>query len=82
MVFLSFQELLSVQLNFSANMVPSFDGQWGIADANGTWNGMVGALVRKEADMCTAALSVLLERSRVIEYAIPLAKDIDTLSAR
>ncbi len=43
---------------------------------------MVGALIRGEADLCTAALSVTLERSSAIDYVIPLEKDIDTLSAR
>ena len=31
----------------------------------GEWNGMVGMLVRDEADICTSDLSVTLERAEV-----------------
>lgn len=40
---------------------------------------MVSMLMDGEADICASALSATLERSRVIDFAIPYDKDIDTL---
>jgi hypothetical protein len=38
-------------LNFSYTVVRPADRKWGCLDENGTWNGMMGMMVRKEADI-------------------------------
>lgn len=70
---------LREKMNFEIELIHSRDGNWGAVESDGTWNGMVGMLMDGSADICTTALSVTLERSQVIDYAIAFDKDIDTL---
>eukprot|EP00095_Tigriopus_kingsejongensis_P003977 maker-scaffold310_size212938-snap-gene-1.21 protein:Tk03977 transcript:maker-scaffold310_size212938-snap-gene-1.21-mRNA-1 annotation:"hypothetical protein BRAFLDRAFT_85341" len=67
------------RLNFQYRLDPSIDGNWGINDENGTWNGMVGMLVRNESDVCLSYLSVSLERSQVIDFSVTVVMDYMTL---
>lgn len=46
------------------SIVPS----WGYADANGEWNGMIGQLVRNEADLGATSLFFTADRVSVIQY--------------
>ena len=47
--------------------MPSIDGQFGI-NVNGTWNGLIGMLVRGQADMAAAGLSQTIERTKVTTF--------------
>nr|AWJ68203.1 putative ionotropic glutamate receptor kainate-like 6 [Hirudo verbana] len=47
------------------------DGKYGEKMANGTWNGMVGELTRKEADVAVAPLTITSIRERVIDFSKP-----------
>ena len=49
--------------------------------ANGSWGGGVGVLQRKEADVCSFGLGILLERSFVIDFPLPVINDPITLFA-
>ena len=40
-------------MNFTYTIVPPHDKQWGSSYGNGSWNGVVGMLQRKEADIGT-----------------------------
>ncbi|KAK2192982.1 hypothetical protein NP493_19g11001 [Ridgeia piscesae] len=50
---------------------PVADSKYGSRDDNGTWNGMVGELVRNEADLAIAPLTITSVRERVIDFSKP-----------
>ena len=62
-------KFLMSRLNFSVVDVDPPDGAWGsLVEVDGggeAWNGMVGMLVRGEADICTAALTINEQRAKV-----------------
>ena len=43
--------------------------------ANGSWSGMVGQLVRKEADICGGALNFTPRRGKVIDFGTSILND-------
>ena len=47
------------------------DGEYGEKDEAGNWNGVVGELVSGRADIGLAALNVMAEREKVIDFTIP-----------
>lgn len=49
------------------------DGQYGAEnpEVKGGWDGMVGELVRKEADIAIASMTITSERERVIDFSKP-----------
>ncbi|KAG8291765.1 hypothetical protein J6590_053621 [Homalodisca vitripennis] len=49
------------------------DGQYGAEnpEVKGGWDGMVGELIRKEADMAIAPMTITSERERVIDFSKP-----------
>ncbi|CAD7083213.1 unnamed protein product [Hermetia illucens] len=49
------------------------DGTYGAENPNvkGGWDGMVGELVRREADIAIAAMTITAERERVIDFSKP-----------
>ena len=59
--------ILAQKLNFSLKFMPSIDGQWGIS-INGTWNGLIGMLIRRQADIAAAGLSLTIERAEVTTF--------------
>ena len=59
--------ILAQRLNFSLEFMPSIDGQFGI-NVNGTWNGLIGMLVRGQADIAAAGLSSTIERANVTTF--------------
>jgi hypothetical protein len=42
-----------------------------LKDAKGNWNGIIGELVRHEADMAIAGLTITLDRERAVEFSMP-----------
>ncbi|XP_068201842.1 glutamate receptor ionotropic, delta-1-like [Palaemon carinicauda] len=61
-------------LNFTDVLVP-IDG-FGNKDSNGNWNGMVGVLHRKEADIAPLDFTPSYDRSEVVEFGYPVGEDI------
>ncbi|KAK7489245.1 hypothetical protein BaRGS_00019497, partial [Batillaria attramentaria] len=51
------------------------DNSWGQEQADGQWDGLIGMLTRKEADMAVGPLTLTLERSSVADPATPYAYD-------
>ncbi len=47
---------LSTSINFTYTLVRPPDGKWGVGDANGNWNGMLGMIKRRE--VCQASLFI------------------------
>ncbi|XP_064099406.1 glutamate receptor ionotropic, kainate glr-3-like [Macrobrachium nipponense] len=58
------------------------DGAWGYRYPNGTWNGMVGMLKRKEVDLAFVPFSVLYTRAQVLDYTATLMIDYGRILAR
>ncbi|CAH1170158.1 unnamed protein product [Phaedon cochleariae] len=58
-------------INFELRIVK--DGQYGAEnhEVKGGWDGMVGELVRQEADMAIAPMTITSERERVIDFSKP-----------
>lgn len=40
-------------------------------DANGNWNGIIGELIRHDADLAVASLTISLVRERAVEFSMP-----------
>ena len=62
-------EEMSRYLNMSYTIHIPEDGFWGHLDANNTWTGLVGQLVRREVDFVIAPLTVSSIRRRAIDFA-------------
>ena len=71
---------LAEKLNFTIQFRFSIDGKWGGQDKNGEFNGMIGMLVRDEADVATAALTRTLARNDVAPFGITLFIEKSTLA--
>ncbi|XP_042233761.1 glutamate receptor-like, partial [Homarus americanus] len=65
-------DYLAKALNFSYTYVRPPDGSWGKRYKNGSWSGMVGMVVRKEADIGAGPFSVSGTRAHVIDYTTPM----------
>ncbi len=61
-------------LNFTSTFVPSIDGAWGIKLADGTFNGMIGMLERREVDGAVSSLGLLKTRAEVADYIGPFER--------
>ncbi|XP_053307575.1 glutamate receptor U1-like [Spea bombifrons] len=59
----------SVGFNYTINVVK--DGRYGAKDQDGNWNGMVGEIVKKEADLAVAPLTITSARENVISFTKP-----------
>ena len=73
--------MLATKLNFTIKLMPSKDGKWGTTDNNGTWNGMIGMLIKEQADMVGASLTITKERAQVITFGMGLVEEKITLIA-
>ena len=56
-IFLEPLNILSAHLNFTLNLTASIDNKWGSMNDEGVWNGMIGMVVRGEADVAAASLT-------------------------
>ncbi|XP_026847558.1 glutamate receptor 1 isoform X2 [Drosophila persimilis] len=66
-------DMLANQLGIRYELRLVQDGNYGSENqyAPGGWDGMVGELVRKEADIAIAAMTITAERERVIDFSKP-----------
>ncbi|CAG7820788.1 unnamed protein product [Allacma fusca] len=62
---------ISTMLGITYEIRTVKDGHYGADNHNGEWDGMVGELIRREADIAIAALTISSERERVIEFSKP-----------
>lgn len=80
------QEILQAlqhALNFTVTTITPADGKYGgLEDDNKTWNGLIGLLDRKDADIVTSPMARTEARSEVADYTFPVAQDKLTLCAK
>ncbi|GFY54467.1 glutamate receptor ionotropic, kainate 2 [Trichonephila inaurata madagascariensis] len=63
-------EKLSEKFGFKFVINPVKDGKYG-AFKDGAWNGMVGELLRMEADIAVADLSITFDRESAVDFTMP-----------
>ena len=73
---------LGKNVNFTTVMMPPKDGQWGSKTDKGEYTGLVGDLVYRRADIAPSGLYVVKWREEVIDFAMPVLEDLQTLIAR
>ncbi|XP_076686024.1 glutamate receptor IB isoform X3 [Andrena cerasifolii] len=66
-------ELIAKKLGITYELRIVKDGKYGMEnpDVPGGWDGMVGELIRKEADIAIAPMTITSERERVIDFSKP-----------
>lgn len=64
---------ISQELNLKFEIRPVKDGQYGISDPTvpGGWTGMIGELVRGEADIAISPLTINAQREQVVDFTVP-----------
>ena len=73
-------KIIAQETGFNLEISKPPDNTWGSTLDNGTWVGMVGQLSRGEMDVSTSPLTIMLERSSVIDYSIPVRQVMITLT--
>ena len=61
---------LSKLLNFSYEIRVVKDGRFGSMDSNGEWNGIMGEIVRREADIAIAPLTITSKREKYVDFSV------------
>ncbi|KAL0962410.1 hypothetical protein UPYG_G00339680 [Umbra pygmaea] len=61
-------------VGFSYDLYLVTNGRHGKRGSDGQWNGMVGEVVYKRADMAIGSLTVNKERSEVVEFSVPFVE--------
>ena len=72
-LFLEPLNILAKELNFTLKWMPSYDGNWGAMDSNGTWNGLIDMLINEQIDIAAAGLFVTEERATVVTFGRAIA---------
>ncbi|XP_014187915.1 glutamate receptor U1 [Haplochromis burtoni] len=62
---------LSKKLGFKYNLHLVKDNRYGAMDSSGNWNGMIGEVIRGEADLAVAPLTVTAVRERFVDMTTP-----------
>ena len=62
---------LSELLHFRYEFRLCKDGAYGIKKKDGTWNGMIGELLRNEADLAIVDLTITRKREQVVDFTLP-----------
>ncbi|XP_043918921.1 probable glutamate receptor [Protopterus annectens] len=62
---------LSKKLGFTYNVSLVKDGRYGQLDQENNWNGMIGEVIRKEADLAVAPLTITAVREKAILFTKP-----------
>uniref|UniRef100_A0A061QLN3 Glutamate receptor 1 n=1 Tax=Cupiennius salei TaxID=6928 RepID=A0A061QLN3_CUPSA len=63
-------EKLSERFGFKFVITPVKDGRYG-DDKSGDWNGMIGELLRREADIAIADLTIIYKREAAVDFTMP-----------
>ncbi|XP_078377925.1 glutamate receptor ionotropic, kainate 3-like [Oculina patagonica] len=62
---------LARNLKFSYEIYPSPDGLYGAKTENGTWDGIIGELISKRAEIGLSGLTITERRERVVDFSVP-----------
>ncbi|KAK3866460.1 hypothetical protein Pcinc_028004 [Petrolisthes cinctipes] len=68
----AFKHMMEVA-NFTSKCRSTRDGQWG-GVVNGRWTGMVGDIVRDEADIALASLDVTQQRTEAVDFLMVIVR--------
>ncbi|CAG0921968.1 unnamed protein product [Notodromas monacha] len=69
-------DIIANSMNFTyVWRTPEPPATWGSQMPNGSWNGIVGRIVKKELDISVTVMSMLETRNLVIDYAFPYDYD-------
>ena len=68
-------DLLAKKFHFNYEMVTPSDAEYGRLFANGNWPGLVGMLIRGDADLIIDNLSITESRKQVIDFSVPFFID-------
>ncbi|XP_063604099.1 probable glutamate receptor [Penaeus indicus] len=74
-------DMVSHSINFTYRLVRPDDGSWGAPQANGSWSGMMGVVMRNEADVGLGPFAVMRSRSLVVQYSQSLFFDSTVILA-
>lgn len=62
---------LAIQCKFNYSFYISPDRKYGARQPDGKWNGMVGELISRRADIAVVDLTVTYDREQVVDFTIP-----------
>ncbi|XP_026165336.1 glutamate receptor ionotropic, delta-1 [Mastacembelus armatus] len=62
-------DALAKVLGFKYDIYQVGDGKYGSALPNGSWNGMIGELIGKRADLAISAITITPERESVVDFS-------------
>ncbi|XP_021323097.2 glutamate receptor ionotropic, delta-1 isoform X1 [Danio rerio] len=62
-------DALAKILGFKYEMYQVADAKYGSPQANGSWNGMIGELIGKRADVAISAITITPERENVVDFS-------------
>lgn len=62
---------LAARLKITLDFNVLRDGKYGNKSPNGSWNGIIGELVKQKADIGLAALTITPSRMKVVRFSIP-----------
>ncbi|XP_059374950.1 glutamate receptor ionotropic, delta-1-like isoform X3 [Carassius carassius] len=62
-------DTLAKILGFKYEMYQVADGKYGSPQANGSWNGLIGELIGKRADMAISAITITPDRENVVDFS-------------
>ncbi|XP_051914245.1 probable glutamate receptor [Hippocampus zosterae] len=62
---------LSQMLNFRYKVQLVKDNRYGVMDSSGNWNGMIGEVIRGEADLAVAPLTLTAIREQYVDMTTP-----------
>uniref|UniRef100_A0A3P8UY46 Glutamate receptor n=1 Tax=Cynoglossus semilaevis TaxID=244447 RepID=A0A3P8UY46_CYNSE len=62
-------DALAKLLGFKYDIYQVGDGKYGTALPNGSWNGMIGEVIGKRADLAVSAITITPERESVVDFS-------------
>ncbi|XP_039625129.1 glutamate receptor ionotropic, delta-1-like isoform X1 [Polypterus senegalus] len=62
-------DALAKNLGFKYDIYQASDSKYGIQLQNGSWNGMIGELINKRADLAISAITITPERESVVDFS-------------
>uniref|UniRef100_A0A4W4FHE8 Glutamate receptor n=1 Tax=Electrophorus electricus TaxID=8005 RepID=A0A4W4FHE8_ELEEL len=62
-------DTLAKTLGFKYEIYQVADGKYGSLQANGSWSGMIGELIKKRADLAVSAITITPERESVVDFS-------------
>ncbi len=68
-------QVLEKRLNFTSRLWWQESPSFGRPDSNGSWTGMIGNLLRGEADFVAASVTVTAKRHEVVDFLHPLGSE-------